>query len=50
MKPVSRAFCNEDSPGGDELYSRARAREESSNPRVGFWSEWTNSKTVSYDC
>jgi hypothetical protein len=47
---ASRATCNEDSPGGDEVYSRVRGRLVTSDPSFGFWSEWTNSETVSYDC
>lgn len=50
MVRTSRATCDEDEPGRDELYSRVRGRLVTSDRRFGFWSEWVNSETVSYDC
>lgn len=41
--------CNEDSPGRDELYSRARARIVT-NGVASAWSPWDKGRTLSYDC
>ena len=41
--------CNEDSPGRDELYSRARAR-IITNGVASAWSAWDRGRTLTYDC
>jgi hypothetical protein len=41
--------CNEDSPGKDELYVKARARVVT-NGVPSAWSKWDKGQTLTYDC